>query len=49
MELTPTFALSACFIRTYECEPGSSPTSTVPRPGVTPRSASAATRGFSSA
>ncbi len=45
----PISAQSLCLAPTYQCEPGSSPTSTVPSPGVTPRSRSAATRSASSA
>src|SRR4051794_1559422 len=44
----PTSAQSLCLPLTYARLPGSSPTSTVPSPGVTPCSASAATRCFSS-
>ena len=40
----PISAQSLCLPPTYQCEPGSSPTSTVPSPGTTPRSRSAATR-----
>ena len=45
----PTSAQSRCLALTYQRLPGSSPTSTVPSPGTTPRSARAATRCFSSA
>ena len=34
----PISAQSLCLAPTYQCEPGSSPTSTVPSPGTTPRS-----------
>ena len=34
IELMPTSAQSRCFPETYECEPASSPTRIVPRPGV---------------
>ena len=44
----PTSAQSLCLPLTYHREPGSSPTSTVPRPGTTPRSRRAATRALSS-
>ena len=44
----PISAQSLCFAPTYQRLPGSSPTSTVPRPGVMPRSARAATRPRSS-
>jgi hypothetical protein len=44
IELIPTWALSRCLPRTYAWLPGSSPTSTVPRPGTRPCSASRATR-----
>src|SRR5690606_36570609 len=37
-------AQSRCFPATYACEPGPSPTSTVPSPGVRPTSAGALTR-----
>ena len=49
IEVIPIEAQSLCLAPTYQCEPGSSPTSTVPSPGVTPRSFSAATRSASSA
>src|SRR5215212_9749358 len=49
MEAIPTSAQSRCLPATYDRLPGSSPTSTVPSPGVIPRSASAATRSRSSA
>ena len=42
----PTSAQSLCLAPTYQCEPGSSPTRTVPSPGTTPRSRSLATRGL---
>ncbi|MBV9856812.1 MAG: hypothetical protein JOY82_20225 [Streptosporangiaceae bacterium] len=45
----PTWAQSRCLPFTYARLPGSSPTSTVPRPGTMPRSARAATRPVSSA
>ena len=45
----PTWAQSRCLPPTYWCEAGSSPTSTVPRPGTTPFSRSAVTRSASSA
>src|SRR5882757_2562783 len=48
IELMPTFAQSACLPRTYACEPGSSPTSTVPSPGVLPAAVNAATRSMRS-
>ena len=44
----PISAQSRCLAPTYQWLPGSSPTSTVPRPGTTPCSASAATRWRSS-
>ena len=34
----PISAQSLCLPPTYQCEPGSSPTSTVPSPGTMPRS-----------
>jgi hypothetical protein len=49
IEVMPISAQSLCLAPTYQCEPGSSPTSTVPRPGTTPCSARAATRWASSA
>src|SRR4051794_22485698 len=49
IEVMPIEAQSLCLAPTYQWEPGSSPTRTVPRPGVTPRSRSAATRSASSA
>src|SRR5512133_976224 len=49
IEAIPTCAQSWCLPRTYAWLPGSSPTSTVPRPGTMPRSASADTRSLSSA
>ena len=49
MDVMPISAQSLCLAPTYQCEPGSSPTSTVPRPGTMPRSLSAATRSASSA
>ena len=45
----PISAQSRCFAATYHRLPGSSPTSTVPSPGTTPREASAAIRTLSSA
>ena len=48
MEVIPIEAQSLCLAPTYQWEPGSSPTSTVPSPGVMPRSFSAATRSASS-
>src|ERR1700751_2927305 len=45
----PTCAQSLCLPATYGCDPGSSPTRTVPSPGTMPRAASAATRSFRSA
>ena len=45
----PTSAQSRCLPLTYQRLPGSSPTSTVPRPGGDPRRRSAATRSVSSA
>ncbi len=48
IEWMPISAQSRCLAPTYHWLPGSSPTSTVPRPGTTPRSASAATRARSS-
>src|SRR5260370_28688725 len=48
IELMPTFAQSACLPRTYACEPGSSPTRTVPSPGVLPAAVNAATRSVRS-
>ncbi len=48
MEAMPTWAQSRCLPATYFWLPGSSPTRTVPRPGVTPLSFSAATRAVSS-
>src|SRR5579875_2267096 len=48
MLATPISAESLCLALTYQMLPGSSPTSTVPSPGTTPRSASAATRCASS-
>ena len=44
----PTSAQSRCLPRTYAWLAGSSPTSTVPRPGSTPRSRSASMRALSS-
>src|SRR4051794_3965546 len=44
IDAMPTSAQSRCLPSTYACDPGSSPTSTVPRPGTMPRSASALTR-----
>ena len=44
----PTSAQSRCLPRTYAWLAGSSPTSTVPSPGSTPRSRSASMRAFSS-
>src|SRR5690349_12778475 len=44
----PTSAQSLCLPLTYQVDPGSSPTSTVPRPGTTPCSRSLATRSVSS-
>src|SRR4051794_17786841 len=44
----PTSAQSLCLPLTYQREPGSSPTSTVPRPGTKPSSRSAAIRDLSS-
>ncbi len=44
----PISAESLCLALTYQCEPGSSPTSTVPRPGWIPCASRAATRSFSS-
>src|SRR6478735_2233920 len=44
----PTSAQSRCLPATYEREPGSSPTSSVPRPGTTPFARSAAMRDASS-
>ena len=49
IESMPIRALSRCFIETYACEPGSSPTRIEPRPGVTPRSLSRVTRAARSA
>jgi hypothetical protein len=49
IEAMPISAQSRCLAPTYQREPGSSPTSTVPRPGTIPRSLSAATRAVSSA
>ena len=45
----PTSAQSLCLPLTYQVDPGSSPTSTVPSPGVIPCSRSFATRSASSA
>ena len=45
----PISAQSLCLAPTYQCEPGSSPTRTVPSPGTTPCSRSLATRSASSA
>ena len=44
----PICAQSLCLAETYQRLPGSSPTSTVPRPGTMPRSRSALTRSASS-
>ena len=44
----PTSAQSRCLPRTYAWLAGSSPTSTVPRPGSIPRSRSASMRALSS-
>src|SRR4051794_8891860 len=49
IEVIPTSAQSLCLPLTYHRDPGSSPTSTVPRPGTTPCSRSLATRSASSA
>ena len=49
IDAMPISAQSLCLAPTYQCEPGSSPTSTVPSPGTTPRSRSFATRSVSSA
>src|SRR6476620_7033358 len=48
IEAIPTSAQSRCLPATYARLPGSSPTSTVPRPGRTPRAVSLATRSASS-
>src|SRR3954451_20374793 len=48
IEVIPPSAQSLCLPLTYHREPGSSPTSTVPRPGTTPCSRSRATRWVSS-
>src|SRR4051794_24977252 len=45
----PTWAQSLCLASTYQRLPGSSPTSSVPRPGRWPAAVSAATRPVSSA
>src|SRR5690349_18463214 len=45
----PTSAQSLCLAATYQRLPGSSPTSSVPRPGWWPAEVSAATRSVSSA
>ena len=49
VDLPATAAQSLCLPLTYHRLPGSSPTSTVPRPGTTPCSRSFATRSMSSA
>src|SRR6185312_12053281 len=48
MDSMPTSAQSLCLPPTYHLLPGSSPTSTVPRPGTTPLALSAETRSVSS-
>ena len=44
IELIPTSLQSRCFPPTYDSDPGSLPTKTVPSPGVIPLALSAATR-----
>ena len=48
MLVMPISAQSLCLALTYQWLPGSSPTSTVPKPGTTPRSARRETRSASS-
>src|SRR5699024_1298999 len=43
-EVMPISSISRILAPTYDCDPGSVPTSTVTRPGVTPRSFSFETR-----
>ncbi|CPU61883.1 Uncharacterised protein [Mycobacteroides abscessus] len=49
IDASPTSAQSRCLPATYHCDPGSSPTRSVPSPGTTPFSARTARRSLSSA